>query len=141
MVHWRCVLKPALNCCTRYLSAAEIYSNNPFSKANEKSLKDNDVPCAVCYVPSRTSTNCHVHLCGRKNTRAICWHNTMATEAEQPTFVWTTILKLSKAERPAERGHCSPTPRLTAALCLVPATSTDGKSRASCAADNHIYHC
>ena len=65
----------------------------------------------------------------------------MATEAEQPTLVWTTILKLSKAERPAEKGHCSPTPMHTAALCLVQATSADGKSRASCAADNHIYHC
>ena len=38
-----------------YLSGAEYetYSNNPFSNANAKSLRDNDVPCAVCHVASR----------------------------------------------------------------------------------------
>ncbi|KAK2171455.1 hypothetical protein NP493_1058g00002 [Ridgeia piscesae] len=40
-----------------YLAGAEyeMYSNNPFSEANAKSLQDNDVPCAVCYVPTRPS--------------------------------------------------------------------------------------
>ena len=30
-------------------------SNDPFSKANAQSLHDNDVPCAVCHVASRST--------------------------------------------------------------------------------------
>ncbi|KAI0232754.1 hypothetical protein LSAT2_016965 [Lamellibrachia satsuma] len=38
-----------------YLHGAEyqVYGNDPFSKANARSLHQNDVPCAVCLVTSR----------------------------------------------------------------------------------------
>ena len=36
-----------------YGAEYEIYSNDPFSKANAQSLPDNDVPCAVCLVSGR----------------------------------------------------------------------------------------
>ena len=36
-----------------YGAEYEIHSNDPFSKANAQSLRNNDVPCAVCLVTSR----------------------------------------------------------------------------------------
>ena len=38
-----------------YGAEYEIHPNDPFSKANAKSLHNNDVPCAVCHVISRPS--------------------------------------------------------------------------------------